>query len=115
MRSTRATELIEIYPAHVVNAWMGHTEAVAMAHYRQVTGKSADKFYDQAAGIGKNTTPQKTVGNSVGEHAGVGCCGVEVGNSVAAVTPCISTTCNDAQNIAKSTKYPPYARQDSNL
>jgi hypothetical protein len=48
MRSTRATELIEIYPAHIVNAWMGHTEAVAMAHYRQ-TGKAADKFYDQAA------------------------------------------------------------------
>jgi len=30
MRSTRATELIEIYPAHVVNAWMGHTEAVVV-------------------------------------------------------------------------------------
>ena len=115
MRSTRATELIEIYPAHVVNAWMGHTEAVAMAHYRQVTGKSADKFYDQAAGIGGNTTPQKTVGNSVGEHAGVGCCGVEAGNSVTAVIPCISTTCNDTQNIAKSANCQKYARQDSNL
>jgi hypothetical protein len=49
MRSTRATELIEVYPAHIVNAWMGDTEAVAMAHYRQ-TGKAADKFYEQAAG-----------------------------------------------------------------
>ena len=49
MRSTRATELIEVYPAHIVNAWMGHTEAVAMEYYRQ-TGKAADKFYEQAAG-----------------------------------------------------------------
>ena len=35
MRSTRATELIEVYPAHIVNYWLGHTEAVAMACYRQ--------------------------------------------------------------------------------
>jgi integrase len=48
MRSTRATELIEDYPAHIVNSWLGHTEAVAMAHYRQ-TGKAADKFYEGAA------------------------------------------------------------------
>ena len=41
MRSSRATELIEIYPAHVVNAWLGRTEAVAMAHYRQM-GKATE-------------------------------------------------------------------------
>jgi integrase len=46
MRSSRATELIEEFPAHIVNAWLGHTEAVAMAHYRQTTGKAADKFFD---------------------------------------------------------------------
>ena len=80
MRSTRATELIEEYPAHVVNAWLGHTEAVAMAHYRQ-TGKAIDKFYEQAAGAGENATVQKTVGKTVGEHAGKGCSGVDVGKT----------------------------------
>ena len=37
LRSTRATELAEDFPSHVVNAWLGHTEEVANAHYRQVT------------------------------------------------------------------------------
>ena len=64
MRSTRATELIEEFPAHMVNAWLGHTEAVAMAHYRQTTGKAAEKFFDQAAGANK-TPGAKTVA----EHA----------------------------------------------
>jgi integrase len=68
MRSTRATELInEGYPAHMVNAWLGHTEAVAMAHYRQTTGKAADKFYEQAAG----QQPRK-VQDFAHKHAGIG-------------------------------------------
>ena len=75
MRSTRATELIETYPAHIVNAWMGHTEAVAMACYRQTETKAADKFYEQAAG-------EKMCGKTVGEHAGMGCFGVEVGENL---------------------------------
>jgi len=68
-----------------------------MAHYRQTTGKAADKFYDQAAGIGKDIAPQKTVG----KHACVGCFGVEVENSNIATTPCISTACDDTQDNAK--------------
>ena len=70
MRSTRATELIEEYPAHMVNAWMGHTEAVAMEHYRQATGKAAEKFYEQAAG-------KKQVQDFTHVHADTGCFGVE--------------------------------------
>ena len=64
MRSTRATELIEVFPAHIVNAWMGHTEAVAMAHYRQSTGKAAEKYFEQAAGSGEFAT-EKPVGEMV--------------------------------------------------
>ena len=37
LRSTRETELMENYPAHVVCAWLGNTEAVAKKHYLQVT------------------------------------------------------------------------------
>jgi integrase len=47
LRSTRATELADIFPAHVVNAWLGHTEAVAQEHYRQVT----DEHYRRALGL----------------------------------------------------------------
>lgn len=37
-RATRATELADRYPSHVAAAWLGHTEQIADAHYRQVTG-----------------------------------------------------------------------------
>ncbi len=37
MRATRATELADAFPSHVCAAWLGHTEAVADAFYRQVT------------------------------------------------------------------------------
>jgi len=89
MRSTRATELIEDYPAHGVNAWLGHTEAVAMAHYRQ-TGKAIDKFYEQAAGH-----QPKQVKDFTKEHAGIGHSGVEVKKSGIAATSCDSTACNE--------------------
>ena len=37
LRSTRRTELQELFPDHVVNAWLGHSGAVAAKHYLQVT------------------------------------------------------------------------------
>ena len=37
MRASRATELADRYPSHVCAAWLGHTERVADAFYRQVT------------------------------------------------------------------------------
>lgn len=36
LRVTRVNELRAIYQPHVVNAWMGHTEAIAQAHYTEV-------------------------------------------------------------------------------
>ena len=91
MRSTRATELIETYPAHIVNAWMGHTEAVAMACYRQTETKAADKFYEQAAG-------EKMCGKTVGESAGTECSGVETQKTGIAASSCISTSYNAIHN-----------------
>ena len=92
MRSTLATELIEIYPAHVVNAWMGHSEAVAMAHYRQ-TGKAIDKFYEQAAG-----QQSEKVQDFAHEPAGMEYRGVEVGKTDIIASPCISIACNSIPN-----------------
>jgi integrase len=37
LRASRATELVEKFPSHVAAAWLGHTEAIAEKHYRQVT------------------------------------------------------------------------------
>jgi hypothetical protein len=47
MRATCATELRDIYPGHVCEAWLGHTEKVADKHYRQVT----ESHFEKAAGI----------------------------------------------------------------
>lgn len=37
LRSTRETELMETYPAHVVCGWIGNSESVAQKHYLQLT------------------------------------------------------------------------------
>ncbi len=44
LRSTRQTELTERFPLHVVCAWIGNSQAVAMKHYLQVT----DEHFRQA-------------------------------------------------------------------
>lgn len=45
MRASRATELAAHYPAAICTAWMGHTRAVAEAHYHMVR----DEDYERAA------------------------------------------------------------------
>jgi len=35
--ATRQTDLAKHYPAHVVCAWIGNSQAVAQRHYLQVT------------------------------------------------------------------------------
>ncbi len=37
LRASRATELCEAYPAHVVADWLGHSEAIAQEHYLSTT------------------------------------------------------------------------------
>jgi len=48
LRSTRRTELQEVFPDHVVNAWLGHSGAVAAKHYLQVT----DEHWGNGANFG---------------------------------------------------------------
>ena len=45
LRGSRETELLLEWPEHVVHAWLGHTKAVADAHYAMVT----DADYEKAA------------------------------------------------------------------
>lgn len=47
LRASRATELVDQFPSHVCAAWLGHTERIADAFYRQVT----DSHFDRATQI----------------------------------------------------------------
>ena len=46
LRASRATDLADLYPSHVSAAWLGHTEQIADAFYRQVT----DEHFARAIG-----------------------------------------------------------------
>ena len=39
LRATRRTELEELFPGHVLDAWLGHSEGIAREHYLQVTAE----------------------------------------------------------------------------
>ncbi len=52
LRATRQTELAELFPGHVVCAWIGNTERVAQNHYLQVT----DEHFAVAGGEPPTTT-----------------------------------------------------------
>ncbi|MFC1635169.1 tyrosine-type recombinase/integrase [Planctomycetota bacterium] len=51
LRSTRETELAEVWPEHVVCAWIGNSRKVAREHYLQVT----DEHFERAAQLPKET------------------------------------------------------------
>lgn len=51
LRSTRRTELQDKFADHVINSWLGHSGAVAVKHYLQVT----DEHWQQAAELGSPT------------------------------------------------------------
>ncbi len=54
MRATRATELADEFPSHVCAGWLGHTEAVADAHYRMTT----DDHFKRAVSGGEKSVAQ---------------------------------------------------------
>ena len=59
LRSTRQTELEELFPSHVVCAWLGNSPRVAAKHYLQVTDEHFARVTDRAAHFpAHNTTLQ---------------------------------------------------------
>lgn len=64
LRATRETELAEVFPAHVVSAWIGNSQAVAARYYLQVT----DEHFERAA------QPAEAVQNPV-QHSAADDCG----------------------------------------
>ena len=93
MRSSRATELIAIFPAHVVNKIMGHTEVVAMAYYRQVLDSDFEK-------LSALVTDKNSGKDSANEPAIFGLNRVETENFCFDVTSTDSTLCNKMQSGA---------------
>ncbi len=66
LRATRQTELGDLYPAHVVNAWIGNTKDVAEKHYYRVTKEhiqsaqqppAAGEVKPEALGVPAAATP----------------------------------------------------------
>ena len=57
LRASRATELQQQFPAHVVAAWMGHSPEVAAGHYLMVR---PDDFARGAVTTLRNSNPQPT-------------------------------------------------------
>ena len=60
MRASRATELASQYPAATCTAWLGHTQAIAEAHYYMVR----DEDFDRAA---STTASNQTAPNSASQ------------------------------------------------
>ena len=57
LRASRATELADKFPSHVCAAWLGHTERIADAFYRQVT----DEHFTRAISAAQNPAQQPHV------------------------------------------------------
>jgi len=77
LRASRATELAAEFPSHVAASWLGHSEEIADAHYRQVLdGDFAKAIAGPADGAAQNqaqSTPDKagqtrTTENAMGEN-----------------------------------------------
>lgn len=66
LRATRETELAEVYPVHVVCAWIGNTERIAQKHYLQVT----EDHFTLAAdpNIAPNSAPKGKTAQNTAQH-----------------------------------------------
>ena len=62
LRASCRTDLEEVFPAHVVNSWLGQSTAVANRHYLQVT----DAHWEKAVAAGTNGTADECGGPTGG-------------------------------------------------
>src|SRR5215831_4638700 len=58
LRSTRETELAETFPMHVVTAWIGNSQPVALKHYLQVTDDHFERAISASAEAVQNPVQQ---------------------------------------------------------
>jgi integrase len=107
LRSSRQTELAETFPAHVVCAWLGNTQAVAQAHYLQVT----QAHFDRAAATSV-ATPDSAAQNpaqQAHEKGGNASQPVQTPNKNHSVFPSDSAPCEIVQDggwpLSESNRY----------
>jgi integrase len=65
LRSSRQTELAEVFPSHVVCAWLGNSEDIAKKHYYQVTDAH---FAAASAGPGMAVAPSARDDETTSAH-----------------------------------------------
>lgn len=68
LRATRETELMESFPAHVVCAWIGNSQAVAQRHYLQVT----DEHFERGASCSALRNALQNTSEPTGTDANAG-------------------------------------------
>jgi integrase len=64
LRATRETELAEVWPLHVVTAWIGNTATIAQKHYLQVTDEHFKSAAESGARVVQNPVQQAAVCSS---------------------------------------------------
>ena len=65
LRATRQTELTEMFPLHIVCAWIGNTELIAAKHYLQVTDADFERAAKDSA---PSSAPDPKTARNTAQH-----------------------------------------------
>jgi hypothetical protein len=97
LRSTRETELMETFPAHVVCGWIGNSEAIALKHYLQVTDDHFERAVRGEAEANGEARATENGAQKEAQHAHAGSRreqhAVSHANAKAPVLPGLATSC----------------------
>ncbi len=72
LRSSRETELAQSFPLHVVTAWLGNSQPVAMKHYLQVRDEDFARAANPASSATQNPTRHVSEGGGITSHGAPG-------------------------------------------
>lgn len=105
LRSSRQTELEDIFPTHVVCAWLGNTPRVARKHYLQVTEEHYKAAIANAPNIAPRIAPKGKTSQNTSQH------GARTEHAPNEKTPELSGFSSKSPVFSKASDYP---RQVSN-
>ncbi len=102
LRSSRQTELAEMFPSHVVCDWLGNSEEIARKHYYQTTDDHfAQATADEEGGAESGAQAAQIAAQQA--HARSRTASHEWNPSICATTRC-ATSCEDVPVAAKTQK-----------
>lgn len=114
LRASRATELVEEFPSHVCAAWLGHSEKIADAHYRQVN----EQHFARAIAVspdGITANPAcRAARNPAQQEAELSCNEQMPSGEGSPELAVVSGSCDDLRLGATWCKSVQYTRRDSN-